>query len=363
MNSDFAFFDVNADGDIDPPSPQTPPTEEPKDDPKLSELGEGNKEPKGKADEEPKADDNLGDDPKNAGGNDPSPADADPNEGGEDFNVYQVLGEAIYEHFGADAKESGLDLKTAEDFIKFFEETVSAQAEENRTYASPVSKEFDEYLAHGGDPAKFFEVRFANVDYNQIKPDSVDNQKRIISDYLSKVKQLDTKSIEKLVKSAEADDELESLANSYHAELVKNQEDQATKLIEDQKAQEKAKYESIKKSREEFSKQVMLADENALGYKATPKEKEAFLNWLFTPQKSGKTGYQETIEKTPFAVMRMNFGLYKGFLDPKKVDQLASKKAIERLKSFEAKLSSQSLKPDSKDKDNTKNNDYSHFVV
>ena len=367
MQDSLSFFDPeNNDSFVDPPKPaevdDATKTQTGNDNKPAGENVDPNDQKSAGSSEDTSSTDS---DPKKRTENNDTADNDDPPFEGDDTsneepqeNIYQLIAEGLYEKFDGDIGD--LKITTVDEFFKFFEDVVNAQAEASKTYASPISEEFDKYLSLGGDPKKFFEVRFAETDYGQLKPDSVENQKKIISDYLSKVNKLDTKSIEKLLKVAEADDELETLATSYHQQLVKVQEEEAKNLIESKKQEEAQRHQAVEKSRKDFIQQVLTADKETLGYEATKQEKEAFINWMFTPGKNGKTGYQESIEKTSQA--KLYFSMYKGFLDPAKVDKMASKKAIEKLKSFEAKISNASKTPKGQEQNKDKT-DLSTFVI
>jgi hypothetical protein len=183
-----------------------------------------------------------------------------------------------------------------------------------------------EFIQNGGTLEDYLKVG-QGVDYQQIDMDDEDNHKYLLEDYF-KLQGLDADEIRDKIETYEDAGILEKEAKLAQKKLIKNQEEEKVRLVEDQKKQAEADRLAAVEEDKKFQSWI-LNTEDLGGFKVNKAEREQFLAYLTKPTKAGKTQYQ--LDDTPEERLKMAFFKFKKF-DFTDVERKATTKATLNLK-------------------------------
>lgn len=151
--------------------------------------------------------------------------------------------------------------------------------------AYPEMQEYFEYRQNGGDPAKYFETKYPELDYGtitEIASDDYDLQERIVRESLT-LQGLSDEDVKEAVEDFRQGGLLQKQAERSLKALQRIQKQEKTQIVE----QQKVAAEAEKKQIEEFwtkTKEVVDKATSFDGISIPEKEKGAFFDFISKPQ-------------------------------------------------------------------------------
>lgn len=254
-------------------------------------------------------------------------SDSDPEDESVVGLIKQRLGYEFEEEF--EDTEEGIQLLVEAASKKRAEEVMNVYFEEY-----PDVKELLEYRRLGGDPDKFFETKFPEVDYSKVelREDDTSQQEQVILHELQSVRGYTKEEAKAELEDYKNGGILESKAKrALNALKVKQQQDQES-LVEEQQKQREAQIQE----QEEYKESVVKTIEESTAFnniKLPSKDKQAFIDYLFKPVKDGKSqamlnAEQASLEKR----LAIDLLLFKDFDLGSLVDRKAKDKNAKTLK-------------------------------
>lgn len=251
----------------------------------------------------------LGDDPGNQRGtfddllgdqeSDSEEDNEEDNEGSDD--IYSFLGQTLSEK-GIINVDKDKEFKSDEDIYESVQNTIKNGIDSWKNSLGETSLKYIEYLESGGDPATFIEFN-ATPDYSRLDLSNEDNQKKVISEFY-KAKGFSEDKVQKLVETAEDQDELEEEAAEaqkfFEAKRLKDEQ----YLIEAQKSQEKARRESQEKFNTSVQEFISKTEEVKNFPLKSKKEKEDLKSYIFDKTVPFRTPDGNTIKVSQYAFDR-----------------------------------------------------------
>lgn len=161
----------------------------------------------------------------------------------------------------------------------------------------PDVKELLEYRRMGGDPDKFFQTRFPEINYSEVelREDDEAQQEQIIRQELKSVRGYTSQEIEEEIKDYRNGGILESKARRALAALRAKQEQDSNRLLEEQREtlrQQQKAYEDYTRT----VKQKIESSTSFAGIKIPSSKKAEMYDYLFKPVKDGKTQAMLNVE-------------------------------------------------------------------
>lgn len=250
----------------------------------------------------------------------------------EEINPYGMLIKGIYESFGEDLGENNpfAEVDSFEGFVDFLNEFVAANATPN--YSSEEVAQLDEYVRNGGNLKDFFNNAYSSYDPTEADLTDEAAQEQLIRNYLKEVSpNLASRQVDKLIKAAKEDDTLEQEAKETHEKYVKLFKEKQESTLKAQAETAKQAEQRSKQQQEQFISDVKNATKDTFGHEVSPKEKEAFINWVFKPGPDNKTGYQKAIETTPMLLPRMLYAAFSGLTSDKGKEKFTATKMASKI--------------------------------
>jgi len=237
------------------------------------------------------------------------------------------LQEKLFEKFGFDTEEAE-EFKSIDDIVKF----VGATIEENSSpkYADEELAKMDEFIRNGGNLEDYLSTTHGGVNVETVNLESPDNQKAVIQEHLKSKGYSDIK-INRAIERYEDAGTLEEEAYDAKDMLVEFKEQEAEKLLENQRIQKELVQEEQQKYMEAVKNEIE-AHSDVRGIPLTKKEKNDLFNYIFKPTRSGKTKYQEDYIKSKKNLIESAYFTMKGDSLVKKVQQKAASEAASRLR-------------------------------
>lgn len=169
-----------------------------------------------------------------------------------------------------------------------------------------------EFVQSGGTPKQFLEVYYGNHSWNEFKIDNEEAQKVAIRESL-RLSGESEEDITDMIDEWEVNGTLEKRAKPAIAKLQKNESAQKEELVRIQKEQA-AKQASEQREYWDNFKKDLFAKEDVSGFKLTPKVKEKLWDFMTAVDKrTGKTGYQEAVEKNKDSSLLFALQAMQGF--------------------------------------------------
>lgn len=243
------------------------------------------------------------------------------------------LTEELLENFGFTTEEgSELKVENPEDLVEIINEIIESKSEPK--YSSELSKDFDLFIANGGNPKDFFTSLNDAVDYTDFTPTTDKEKVNTAREYLVRSTSFKPEKIEKelnkLIENEELDEFLEEEALPFLQEQsVKNYE----QLLE---AQELKKQQEIREREKIINYHANIIDkaESLGGFPVAKTYKEDFKNFVLGIDKTGKTPLAHFLDENPSAFTEIAWVAYllKNKIDPEeKINRKANKNLNERL--------------------------------
>ena len=231
----------------------------------------------------------------------------------DEAELIEPFVDLLDEEFGWNLEEDEKP-KSVQELKDFMQEVIEANSQPQ--YSNELSARFDRYLANGGDPEKFMEKNFGEIDYEKVDIKKEDNQKRVLRDYYKK-KGFSESKIDKYLERLETSDELESESKDALQELTDLQKKERVALEQNQERQRLQQIEDHRKFIASTEAHLQKIDD-IHGIRITRKEKEEILPYIFQMGRDGKTQQQKDYESNPVEYLITTAYLYKHREDLKK---------------------------------------------
>jgi hypothetical protein len=220
-------------------------------------------------------------------------------------------------------------------------EKLVSKTVENRInkWVSALPDEYSKFLdfvQNGGNPKDFLNIYYGNHSWENFNIDNENKQVLAVEESLRLAGETD-EDIQDIVTEWKDNGTLEKRAKSALTKLQKYEVTQKTEIVNSQK---ELKDKKIKQEKEEFEnfKNNFFKKEEIKGFKLTPKIKETVWNHLtVVDKKTGKTAYQEALEKDEEASLLFALQSAMGFNMEKlekQVETKISKKFGDMLKNY-----------------------------
>lgn len=166
-----------------------------------------------------------------------------------------------------------------------------------------------EFVQNGGKPKDFLEVYYGNHSWTDFKIETEEAQKLAVKESL-RLSGETPEDVEEMVTEWFDNGTLEKRAKSAIIKLQKHETAQKEELVKIQKEQA-AKHEASQKEYWDNFKKDLYSKEDVAGFKLTPKVKDKLWNFMTQVDRSGKTAYEQALEKNKdssylFAYLAMN---------------------------------------------------------
>lgn len=218
----------------------------------------------------------------------------------DDVNFTPFI-DALHSELGWEAY-NGEKITTVKQYTDYISKIIETNAVPN--YSSPVVAQFDDFVAHGGDPATFLNNINKYGDLSNINLDDVVNQKSVMREYYRYKGMFSNKpeKIDRAIMRLEEDGELEAEAQDALAELTEIDTRERNELLEKQKVQAT----KIKENQILFIQETQKYINNITelnGIPLTSNDKKLALDYIFKQDKDGITQYQKDYNTNPVEVL------------------------------------------------------------
>lgn len=267
------------------------------------ETKEEDKEPENNKNEKPQEDEEDSEDEF------PEDAEKDDKKSVDDLDENELV-EPFVDLF---AEELGWDLddenkpKNIEELVEFMSSVIESNSKPK--YSSEVSQKFDEFVANGGDPKKFFDKVYGGLDTSKLDLKNEEHQKQIIRE-LYRRKGFSESKIEKNIQRISDMDELEEEAKDAYSEIEEMREAERESVVEEQRIAK----EKEEKARMQFVETVeskINSTNDVYGIKISKKDKEELMKHVFEVGKDGKTQQQRDYAENPVEYLIITSFAYK----------------------------------------------------
>lgn len=236
-------------------------------------------------------------------------------------------GYEIEEEFEDD--EEGLQLlteKIAEKKAEELTQTIFGQY--------PDVQEYLEYRSMGGDPDKYFQTKFPEVDFNEVEvtEDDVSQQEQLIRRELKQVRGYSEEEIEAEIEDYKNGGILQSKAKRALSALRAKQQKDQDDLLEEQERKLEAQREQVKQHWENVEK-TLNETASINGVNIPSKDKQAFFEYLSKPVEDGKSKAMLDHENASLEDrLLIDYLLFKGFKIADLIDKRAKDQTAKTLK-------------------------------
>lgn len=236
------------------------------------------------------------------------------------------LVESIRQRLGYDFEE---EFEDTEEGIQLLVERARDKAAEDAVNAYfdvyPEVKELLEYRQMGGDPDKFFQTKFPEVDYSKVElaEDDESQLENIVKHELKLVRNMNDDEIRAEIEDYKNGGILESKAKRSLASLKAKQQLDKNSLIEEQKQIDLQNQQQIEQQWQTIEKTIK--DSGSLkGFTIPSKDKDAFYMYLHKPVQDGKSQAMIDHETADLETrLAVDYLMFNGF----KLSDIISRKA------------------------------------
>lgn len=223
-----------------------------------------------------------------------------------------------------------------EGLAKVIKDVIDSTVEANSApqYASQLSEQFDNFLRNDGDPRKFFDMIYSNVDYNKIDLSDVNNQALLLREYYRATTPFSNEKIDKTIKALYTAGELESTAKEAKDDLIQLKEEERLQLLKEQEVNAARQQQQFQEQINRQKSAILNGTKSELGYAIPESEKKGFVKYLFDRDPvTQKTAYQTKMESTPNFGIRLAYLAYKNVLTEEGLAKVATTKSTQKIKS------------------------------
>lgn len=183
--------------------------------------------------------------------------------------------------------------KSVADIISYMSDVVDENSKPN--FASEDIQKLNDFVKEGGDFKKFMSEAFGGADYENMDISSERNQKKVVTDNLSRLGYSDVKIQKSLARYEEAGTLEEEAEEALETLKESSVEKAQTLLVDQQKAQQESR-----KQQQKFYSDVQSTVgqlDSVRGIPIASKEKKELLDYIFKPEADGRTKYQKDYAK------------------------------------------------------------------
>lgn len=252
----------------------------------------------------------------------------------EEVEEETIVG-SIQKHLGYEFEE---EFEDSEEGIQLLVEAASNKKADEalETYFEqyPDVKELLEYRRMGGDPDKFFQTRFPEVDYSEVelKEDDERQQEQIIRQELQNVRGYSQEEIEAEIEDYRNGGILENKAKRALSALKVKQQEEKENLLEEQKQAQQQQQQQI----EDYwngVKKTLEDNTQFHGIKIPTSEKDKFYEYLHKPVEDGKSQAMVKAQEADLETrLAIDYLLFKDFDFAGLVDRRAKDRNAKTLK-------------------------------
>lgn len=210
----------------------------------------------------------------------------------EEVNAVGLFWQAFAEQNGIEVDEESVP-NTVEDFFSNVNKVIEDKAKPK--YANELVKEIDEYVKNGGSVEDYFTASESIYDLENIDLDEVDNQKRVLQEFLYRKGFSDTH-IKRKIERYQDSDVLEDEAKDAYESLIDMVKEEKETLLKDQEN----KINAQKEAQQEFYTNVVNEIDilkDIRGIKIPEKDKKELVQYIFRVEADGTTKYQKDYKK------------------------------------------------------------------
>lgn len=242
-------------------------------------------------------------------------------------SIKQSLGYEIEDEF--EDTEEGIQLLFEKAKEKATEEAVNTYFDRY-----PKAKELIEYQEMGGDPNKFFQTQFPEVDYSEVefKEDDTEMQERLVRQELKEVRGMSDEEIRAEIEDYRNGGILENKAKRSLTALKTKQAEDKNNLVEQQREQAK-EYQKQVQDHWDNVKQTLSKSASVKGFKIPSKDKGPFFEYLSKPVEESKSAAMKAHEEADLETrLAIDYLLYKGFKLSDIIDRRAKDQNVKTLR-------------------------------
>lgn len=249
----------------------------------------------------------------------------------EDLSVVESIRRSLGYDFDEEFEDSeeGIQKLVNSASDKKAEEALQAYFEQ-----FPDVQELLEYRMLGGDPDKFFETRFPEVDYKEVelKEDNEAQQEQLIRQELQQVRGYSREEADAEIEDYKNGGILENKAKrALQALRTKQQADQRD-LLEQQREQQRLQQEEVENYWNTVQ-QTLDSQTSLKGFNLPTSEKQKFFDYLARPVENGMSQAMINAQQADLETrLAIDYLLYKGFNLSDLVDRRAKTQVSKTLK-------------------------------
>lgn len=242
-------------------------------------------------------------------------------------SIKRSLGYEIEEEF--EDTEEGIQLLFEKAKEKATEEAVNSYFDRY-----PEVKQLLEYVEMGGEPNKFFQTQFPEVDYSEVefKEDDTALHERLVRQELKEVRGMSDEEIRAEIEDYRNGGILENKAKRSLSALKTKQKEDKESLLEQQREEQQQYQEQVQKHWNNV-KQTLDKSASIKGFKIPSKDKDPFFEYLSKPVEEGKSAAMKAHEEADLETrLAIDYLLYKGFKLSDIIDRRAKDQNVKTLR-------------------------------
>lgn len=221
----------------------------------------------------------------------------------EDTSLIKVFTKRLYENSVLDFDDTDEEFEDSEKGVeKLVKKTVENRINKWVDALPDEYQKFLEFVQNGGRPKDFLDVYYGNHTWEGFSTEEEASQKVVVAEALRLAGDSE-EDINEMIEEWSENGTLAKRAKSFLPKLQKNENAQKESILKEAEANKKAQEAAAKEYWDTF-KADLFKKEEVMGFKLTPKLKEKVWNHLTSiDPKSGKTAYQESVEKNKDAII------------------------------------------------------------
>lgn len=201
--------------------------------------------------------------------------------------------DAIAEHLGIEANDDEKPV-TVEEFTDYIDNIVKENSVPQ--YADDRIKNLDEFVKNGGKFEDFYQIQSQQMDYENIDLEEESNQKAVIREFYKTTTSMSDEKINRRLERLEDADMLEEEAEDALDNLKTIRQEQMTEMQKQQEAYRVQQEEQQRAFFNDVSTKIKNL-KSVHGIAVANEDKQVLFDYIFKPDREGKTQYQKDFEK------------------------------------------------------------------
>ena len=218
-------------------------------------------------------------------------------------------------------------------------------------YGNNIIEEMDKFVKNGGDINEYFSIKQTSVDIENMDLDDVDNQKKVLTEFLSR-KGFNAQQISKKIERYQDSDMLEDESKEAYDSLKDILEAEKQSLLE---RQENLHQEQVQAQQAFYTNVVDEIEgiSDIRGIKIPEKDKKELMQYIFKVESDGTTRYQKDYNKSVKNLIESAYFTMKGDILIDNAKKTGESTAIKKFKNSlsSKKINKSSGRQDFKDDD------------